>query len=595
MKQMASTPRQRRKATGSHYTPGPLADYLAGLLVARLEHEGTDPLRILDPACGDGALLDAILHRLANAVAFRHISCEIVGIDEDNEARDSAQARLASHRHVRMRLLAGNYLELSAGPGAPRSLWDAEVPGSELVESIDVVIANPPYVRTQVLGSRRSRELASQYGLRGRVDLYHAFLVAMTASLRPGGLLGIITSNRFLTTLSGASVREYLASHYEIEEIVDLGDSKLFDAAVLPSILVGRKRHVRANRSGGQIAPFTRLYSAARSIHPAPGEIGVVGSVVDILSQSRSGWYRAENQVFELTRGQLELHRNSAEVWKLNTDAEAEWLSQLHKATRGSFEDVASVRVGIKTTADEVFIRSDWEDLPEGLRPEPPLLKPILSHEHARQWRLPAPFDSRKRILYPHEIREGRRGAVDLRRYPRTKGYLESHRSRLERRHYVIEAGRQWYEIWVPQDPSAWSLPKIVFPDISPGPRFYLDRAGYLIDGDCYWMTLHPGVPNDVIYLLLGIANSSLCERFHELAFNNRLYSARRRYITQYVKKYPLPDMNSTASQDLIETVKQMCHDAHEAEVTGDHPLKPDADRLVWAAFGMKSERGAVR
>jgi hypothetical protein len=146
------------------------------------------------------------------------------------------------------------------------------------------------------------------------------------------------------------------------------------------------------------------------------------------------------------------------------------------------------------------------------------------------------------RILYPHEVHDGRRRAIDLNRYPRAKAYLELHRKRLESRRYVLAAGRQWYEIWVPQNPQAWAQPKVVVPDISAEPRFYLDRSGCLVGGDCYWMTLRPGVRSDLIYLLLAVANSSSMTRFHDLAFNNKLYSTRRRYITQYVTKYPYPD-----------------------------------------------------
>src|SRR5256885_12094823 len=47
---------------------------------------------------------------------------------------------------------------------------------------------------------------------------------------------------------------------------------------------------------------------------------------------------------------------------------------------------------------------------------------------------------------------------------------LERHREALEARRYVVEAGRQWYELWVPQDPAAWEAPKLVFRDISEHP-----------------------------------------------------------------------------------------------------------------------------
>ena len=55
---------------------------------------------------------------------------------------------------------------------------------SSLPTMFDIVIANPPYVRTQILGAKRANELAHAYGLSGRVDLYQVFLLAMLKSLK---------------------------------------------------------------------------------------------------------------------------------------------------------------------------------------------------------------------------------------------------------------------------------------------------------------------------------------------------------------------------------------------------------------------------
>ncbi|MCY4456377.1 MAG: hypothetical protein OXB90_00325, partial [Acidimicrobiaceae bacterium] len=60
----------------------------------------------------------------------------------------------------------------------------------------------------------------------------------------------------------------------------------------------------------------------------------------------------------------------------------------------------------------------------------------------------------------------------------------------LEGRAYVIEGGRNWFEIWVPQKPALWTQQKIVFPDIADAPRFAIDRSGSIVNGDCYWMVV---------------------------------------------------------------------------------------------------------
>jgi adenine-specific DNA-methyltransferase len=179
---------------------------------------------------------------------------------------------------------------------------------------------------------------------------------------------------------------------------------------------------------------------------------------------------------------------------------------------------------------------------------------------------------------------------------------LEGHRPRLSRRQYVVDSGRQWYEIWVPHNPKEWSLPKIVFPDITEEPRFFLDRSGAVVNGDCYWITLRPGRHADWLLLMLAVANSSFIIRYYDTAFHNQLYAGRRRFMTQYVKHFPLPAIETGPSQDAIARVRRLVaapiprFDASGVSdgkaAWADHPsrlaeLEREVDDLVWRAFGL--------
>jgi adenine-specific DNA-methyltransferase len=544
----------RQKATGAHYTPLALGQFVARRILSNLNVERPEKLRVLDPACGAGALLEAF-----ESVARDEgrTSCEYVGVEADMNTLEAARLRLSGIAADRLALVQGNFLEMAGPNQGLTDLWGPTRQTVDLTESFDVVIANPPYVRTQVLGAAEARRLAEQFNLSGRVDLYQAFLVAATTSLRLGGIMGIIVSNRFLTTVTGASVRRYLANHYELCEVIDLGDTKLFEAAVLPAVIIGRKKKPSQSRASQAATRFMRVYSApAASVESdAPAQSS---GIYDVLEQGKNGVYRVPEGIYRVSTGTLDTTRNTGRVWSLTTPDEAQWVRHVRSRAAGCFEDIAQVRVGIKTTADSVFIRSDWEGMPEAKRPESSLLLPLLSHEDARRWARKAGELPAARVLYPHEMRDGKRTAIDLVRFPGARHYLESHQARLRDRRYVAESGRKWYEIWVPQDPSAWAGPKVVFPDISPEPCFFLDTSGSIVNGNCYWMTLRPGVSDELLYLLLGLANSRLMTRFHDLAFGNKLYAGRRRYITQYVGKYPYPDPSARPARELAATVKEL-------------------------------------
>ena len=368
----------------------------------------------------------------------------------------------------------------------------------------DAVIANPPYVRTQVLGARRAGLLAAQFGLTGRVDLYHAFARAMADVLKPGGVLGLLVSNRFLTVKSGAALRAMLRTQFALQAIYDLGDTKLFTAAVLPVIVVAKKKTpvgsgplpLRSRLSGsidgsgcGPRHRF-RLDAAPAAERGAPRRSRRCQSVLAALGDGRTaGLVQRRQDYFASNAAFCPIARPMRSGRYPTADSDS-WLKVVQRHVGPTFDDVGRVRVGIKTTADEVFIRDDWQCCRSIGVPS--------ANCSGRCCGISGPpvgwlASNGKPCSIPTSSHGGRRQAIDLAVFPRASRYLESHRQRLSRRQYVIDSGRQWYEIWVPHNPKEWSLPKIVFPDIAAEPRFFLDRSGAMVNGECYWITLRPG------------------------------------------------------------------------------------------------------
>jgi hypothetical protein len=196
----------------------------------------------------------------------------------------------------------------------------------------------------------------------------------------------------------------------------------------------------------------------------------------------------------------------------------------------------------------------------------------------------------KERILYTHEVVDGKRRAVNLDKYPKAKNYLEKHRTQLEARTYVIEAGRAWYEIWVPQNPDVWVKPKLVFPDISECPTFWMDE-GSVVNGDCYWLVLDDETDDpELLWLALAVANSKFIEEFYDHKFHNKLYAGRRRFMTQYVEQFPVPDPQQPESKRLIALAKKMYA---TAPLFGG--MEAEVDQLVRQAFGLLPRTLKVR
>lgn len=552
------------KAGGATYTPKILADFVAQKIVENAVKLPTNqPLRILDPAIGHGELLVSLLEHLAHQP---ELTIEVYGFETDQEALDTATQRLQQKfPGISLHFEPDNFLEFvfeHFGVGGHGSLFHRTVP-----EAYDLIIANPPYVRTQIMGAAQAQRLTEQFGLAGRVDLYYAFILGMSQVLKSQGIAGIIVSNRFMSTKSGASVRQALFERFNIRHAWDLGDTKLFDAAVLPAVLL-----VEGKNGHKLDAPaFTSIYQTADPTAETATD--------PITALEREGVVEIDDgRRFHVQHGTLNTNGTPDGVWRIATDAVDTWLATVAAHSWGTFRDIGKIRVGVKTCADKIFIRKDWQDMPEDDRPE--LLKPLTTHHIARRFKVLA-SDRPIQILYPHEVVQRRR-AVDLERYPRSQSYLEAHRAALEGRKYVIEAGREWYEIWVPQDPDAWDQPKLIFRDIAEEPTFWIDLDGSVVNGDCYWLICQNPAQTDLLWLAAAVGNSTFIERFYDLRFNNKLYAGRRRFITQYVEKFPLPDPNSHLGKAIIAKAKRIYDRTPSPEATH---LQTEMDAMVWEAL----------
>lgn len=559
------------KAGGATYTPNILADFVARKIVSLIDNIPVDrPLRVLDPAIGDGELLVSLLRQLAN---YRGLEIKVYGFETDQNALNIATSRLKKYfPTVDVDFKLESFLEFvvkHVNMDGNLSLFGQPVPAT-----YDLIIANPPYVRTQIMGATKAKILTKQFGLSGRIDLYYAFILAMSQVLKPKGIAGIIVSNRFMTTKAGASVRKALFQRFNIRHAWDLGDTKLFNAAVLPAVMLVE------GKNGNKIKTpeFTSIYQTSEPAND------IATNPINALE--REGVIETEDgRHFNVIHGKLDTGDTPDGVWRIATESVDAWLAKVEAHKWGTFRDIGKIRVGVKTCADKVFIRDDWMEMPEDARPE--LLKPLTTHHIACHFK-PHISERPRQILYPHEVIHGRRCAVDLSQYPKSQAYLESHHSVLEGRKYVIESGRKWYEIWVPQDPDAWNAPKLVFRDIAEEPTFWINLDGSVVNGDCYWLVCQNQEQDDLLWLAAAVGNSTFIERFYDHCFHNKLYAGRRRFITQYVEKFPLPDPNTQHGKAIIEKAKRVyeCSTSPEAD-----RLKNDLNSMVWEAFGLVDEK----
>ena len=492
-------PRARRRAQGAYFTPAPLVDLVVReALAARLARrppvwrdDGSPELVVLDPAAGDGRFLAAAAALLAEQAARRGFDAAaaraaivgrcLVGIERDPEFAALARARL----------------DASGGRAAIHCAEALLSPvARELAGAADVVVGNPPYLRSIRLGladDRLRQALRGRYAAtsRGEWDLYAAFLEQSLEWTAPDGEVALVVPSRWLTARCGALLRAKLAAARSVRALVLFGAEQIFPGATTYASVAFLCR-ARCDR-------------------------------VLVAHRRGDAW-----QVGQVPAGEL-----GGAPWRLSVGRRRALVERL-AGSGPALAQVARVAKGAGTNADPVFVLA-----PHTARQvEAALVRPCLRGRDVE------PFGGGQaaRVLVPY-TRDGRLIEPDElgRRYPRAAAYLAGHRGALERRERGRFRGPSFYCFGRPQN-MAWlsaAAPKLVVPDVARGGRALIDRRAAMVLDSAYAIRpLHgAGVS---LGLLLAVFNSGMVALWLRET-GVPLRGGYMRLKTAYLEPLPLP------------------------------------------------------
>ncbi len=194
---------------GRVFTPAPVARRLARRTLAGLDGE----LHVLDPACGEGALLAAAREEAGERVALE-------GWDKDARTLARARAALPDARLVRRDALASR----------SRGRFDA-------------VLANPPWVsfsgreHVAIPPAEKARLRERFESFAGWPSLQGPFLERALDLVRPGGRVGFVLPRQVLELERYAPLRRVVAAKARVLEVEDLGES-VFEGVCEPAATV---------------------------------------------------------------------------------------------------------------------------------------------------------------------------------------------------------------------------------------------------------------------------------------------------------------------------------------------------------------------
>jgi hypothetical protein len=199
----------------------------------------------------------------------------------------------------------------------------------------DLVVGNPPWVRAEALSARTRKELRERFrwwragrgiGYSHQPDLAVAFLERGWELTRPGGVLAMILPAKIATAAYGTATRAALMETGTILSVADLTHepAAAFEATAYPLAIV------------------------ARSSRPPAGNRPQLGLRPD-------------------SRTPLQPAERPGAPWVLLPGALQETLTRLRKLP--PLSETARIRLGVKTSANHLFLAPTADIEPELLRP----------------------------------------------------------------------------------------------------------------------------------------------------------------------------------------------------------------------------------
>ena len=403
----------------------------------------------------------------------------------------------------------------------------------------DYVVGNPPYVRVQIIERDKKSEYEKVYdSAKGLYDLYCLFIERGITWLNSQGKFSYIVSNKFLTRDYGEGLRKFLLKNANILEILDFGDSGVFkDATNYPCILTMEKK-------GNTNMEKNTIKSVKVISRYGESDNEMMQYLREKIKQER---YSDQNiSVFEYPQEKLKI-----EGWSLMPLDEEKVFTSIETASNRLQEIVESIKVGIQTGADKIYILSN--EKAKKLNIEPEIIRKYLSGEDVRRWEINWRGEY---VIYPYESKRDTTVLLDEKKlksqYPNTYKYLEKHKTTLEKRWGV----KVWYELPTVRDINWFLQPKILTPDIS-------DKNNFAIDNEGYWFSkglIYGITPNDdmeVLYLL-GVLNSKPLEFYFKHIspmFSGGYYRNNAKYLNQLPIKLPKNKKEQKIAKEITKKV----------------------------------------
>ena len=593
-----------RKEQGIYYTPSYIVDYIVrnavGEYIRTHTPEEIKKVRILDPACGSGSFLIRAYKELENywnrnsVLAQSSIDSEefyskkveilknnIFGVDLDSKAVEIAQLNLLLQISERKKVLptlqnnikVGNSLIDDTSVTDKAFKWQEEFPEIMKSGGFDIILGNPPYVRSILLREEPTTwNYYKQFYKTAfkEFDIYMCFLEKAYSLLSNNGRLGFIMPNKWLHAGMGESARRLFLENRGIESIVNFGSLQVFDGATNYTMIIFLRKKPN------------ELIKVINYVGPTDTNI------VNIDTDQPKLWQK----------GTVRYDLLSEAPWNLIID-EAQGIFQRLR-TQPTFGEYFSLAQGTGTRADAVFfVRKLAEDKENYV---------IFSNQTNKQYEVKKAFlmpsvkgedvDSYKirrndeLLIFPYIGKMLVKSTEIQEKNPELWKYLNECRPALDSRENGRFKGDHFYCYGRPQNHELLPSKKILVPTVVNRAKAAFDRIGlYVIDSVYFVKRNKPSELADEY--VLALLNSKLMTYFLMKTSTN----LRGGYFSMkpgYLERFPLKAVFTNEDErkyynSIVEIVKQIefltSQSLSERNTEKVQKLKDELDDNIFAIY----------
>lgn len=584
---------ESRKKSGSERTPNEIIRYM--LEIIGYDKEVSGYKSIVDPACGTGTYIKQITQKFIEGLQVTDSITEKLLRQRLIRAYDTSPSNVFITKIVIVITLIENskVKDISIVCELMKDLPIYCRDFLNINEKTDFVIGNPPYIRLQNLPLNYRDYIKSNFvSATGRFDIFTCFLEHSDKILNKNGRLCLITSNKYLTANYGVGIRDYLSRTGHVRKLIDLFDTKFFGAAVLPAIIMcENKSEKHAN------VEYIGIKTSTQKANSHCKDATELFDFVEKKMRSDKAVVRygtTDKTILEIVRSIVEIPKGG-NTWDFLSEDENNIKLKMEKNKRCSLKDLFDICVGIKTTADTVFVKPMTEEFISDHKFEKDVVYPLIQSFNVNRWKITWGEDKKDRyILYPHREQEGNMRAIPLNEIPNAALYLIEQEDVLRKRTYLAGSKtREWYECWVPQKLSKFQQTKIVTRDIVSTNSFALDESGRLCQGNTFFLTKkdsifskdYAGLDDHQYYcFILGILNSKAMEYYQKM-ISGCLYSKKYRYTTSNLNRWPIPKVKLQNALEISKNVDKIISDS-----TMKEDLENQIDIIVYNEFDLNQD-----